>query len=123
MNFTLYDRNENVETVDPNEAARNAQLLHDKTVELLKAGGYNNEFVAVPASEDDDDDDGAGGVQENNEERRGLKNNGHKYWRTSVRLTPITDYLLHRPLDSILHKSYQASDAYVLWFCNKLQGN
>lgn len=117
MNFTKHNvgngnvESENVEgTKVP--SGRYAQLLHDKTVELLKMGDHSNDFVVVHTNDNGVIDFGIDSSSK-------LLNS---YWRYDVRLTPFTNYLQHRQRDAIFHNTYHASDAYVRWLCTKLQG-
>lgn len=133
MNFTKQAaHNENVEsttlaaTAAPLGATLSAndyaQLLHDKTVDLLKIGDLTNDFLVLF---DGDAQDLNSDVEDTRSRSTRELNPKVSYWRDSERLTPLTNYLMHKPLDSTEHHSYQATDAYVRWFCNKvkLQGN
>lgn len=129
MNFTLHrGRNENFDLnkpkavgtyVDHDASQTYAQLLHDKTVELMRQSPNDND--------DDDETDDTFGARTSFVAVHTVGDidalHRTNYWRESDRLTPFTNYLLHRSNELIRSSPYHASDAYVRWFCAKLEGS
>lgn len=105
LNFTMNRHSHR--RYHPHEAALNAQLLHNKTIELLRTTKHENDVVAIFGGDTD-------------------SSTKHSYWREHDLLTPLTNYfqtMLRIKGATAPNNSYHASDAYVQWFCSRLEGN